>query len=205
MKPFYRIAKTAVYPFFRWLQPVKVIGAENIPDGEGYILCANHTSMTDPFFMVTIFKQQIYFMAKIELFKNPVLRAVLNWAGAFAVDRGKADMSAINHAEGLVNGGQILGIFPEGTRYKEGPPRKAKSGIAYVAIHTKADILPVSIYREGRYSWFKKTTVRIGKLIKYDEIIDKDLSDRGNLKNIVEIVTYSLTELWEMKHENNVS
>ncbi len=200
MKPFYRFAKTVVHPFFRWLQPVKVIGLENIPENSGYILCSNHTSMTDPFFAVTIFKKQIYFMAKIELFKNAILRFVLNAVGAFAVDRGKGDMSAIQKAEFLIKEGKILGIYPEGTRYKEGAPRKAKSGIAYIAMDTKADILPMSIYREGKYNFFKKTTIRIGKLIPYESLISDERTDRGNLKYIVDTVTNAITDLWEMKH-----
>jgi 1-acyl-sn-glycerol-3-phosphate acyltransferase len=200
MKPFYRFAKTVIHPFFRWLQPVKVIGIENIPQKGGYILCANHTSMTDPFFLVTIFKKQINFMAKIELFKIWIIRLVLNAVGAFAVDRGKGDMNAINHAKDLIKQGKILGIFPEGTRYKEGPPRKAKSGVAYISMDTKADILPVSIYREGSYNIFKKTTIRIGELIKYESLIDAGRTDRGNLKHIVDTITDSITKLWEMKH-----
>ncbi len=200
MKPFYRFAKTIIYPFFRLLQPVKVIGTENIPENSGYILCSNHTSMTDPFFAATIFKKQIYFMAKIELFKNSLLRVVLNAAGAFAVDRGKGDMSAINKAETLIKEGKILGIYPEGTRYKEGAPRKAKSGVAYIAMDTKADILPMSIYREGKYSFFKKTTIRIGKLISYDSMVCHERTDRANMKYIVDTVTDAITELWEMKH-----
>lgn len=200
MKPFYRIAKTLVHPFFRWLQPVKVIGIENIPENGAYILCANHTSMSDPFFLVTIFKQQINFMAKIELFKVGILRWVLSAVGAFAVDRGKGDMTAINKAKQLINDGKILGIFPEGTRYKEGAPRKAKSGVAYISMDTKADILPVSIYREGAYSIFKRTTIRIGELIKYETLVSEERTDRGNLKYIVEKITQSITQLWEMKH-----
>lgn len=200
MKPFYRIAKAVVHPFFRWLQPVKVIGTENIPKDGAFILCPNHTSMSDPIFLVTIFKKQIYFMSKAELFRVGILRLVLNAVGAFAVDRGKGDMNAINHAKQLILDGKILGIFPEGTRYKEGAPRKAKSGVAYIAMDTKADILPVSIYREGSYNIFKKTTIRIGELIKYDTLVSEERTDRGNLKYIVDTITDSITKLWEMKH-----
>ena len=200
MQPFYRFARAVIYPFFMWLQPVKVVGKENIPEKDAFILCSNHTSMTDPFFKVAIFKRQVHFMAKAELFKIGLFRLVLNTVGTFAVDRGKGDMGAINQAKKLINEGKILGIYPEGTRYKEGPPRKAKSGVAYIAIDTKADILPVSVYREGKYSFFKKTTIRIGKLIKYEELIDEEATQRANMKKIVDTVTAEITNLWEMKH-----
>ena len=122
--------------------------------------------------------------------------------GAFSVDRGAGDVGAIEHADTIIKRGHIVGIFPEGTRYKTGAPRKAKSGIAYIAMHTKADILPVSIYREGEFNIFRKTTVRCGKVIPFNEIYDETLSDRANLKNIVNRVTDELTALWEMGHEN---
>ena len=200
MSPFYRFAKTVIHPIFKWLLPVRVKNVENIPSEGSYILCSNHTSMTDPFFMVVNFKRQIHFMAKAELFKNIIFKNVLYAAGAFDVNRGKGDMNAIENAEKLIREGKILGIFPEGTRYKTGAPRKAKSGIAYIAMHTHANILPISIYRDGAFSIFKKTTIRIGELIKYDSLVDSSLSDRANMRAIIDKVTESITELWEMKH-----
>ncbi|MBO5873320.1 MAG: 1-acyl-sn-glycerol-3-phosphate acyltransferase [Clostridia bacterium] len=200
MSAFYRFARAVIYPFFIWLLPVKIIGKENIPKDSSYILCSNHTSMSDPFFKVAIFKNQIHFMAKAELFKIPVVKNVLSAAGVFPVDRGKGDMTAIHTAEKILREGKILGIYPEGTRYKTGAPRKAKSGVAYIAMNTKADILPVSVYRNGAFNIFKKTTIRIGSLIKYNELVDKELSERANMKNIVNRVTDEITKLWEMKH-----
>ncbi|MBQ5910491.1 MAG: 1-acyl-sn-glycerol-3-phosphate acyltransferase [Clostridia bacterium] len=181
-------------------QPVKVIGKENIPQKDAFILCCNHTSMTDPFFKVAFFNRQIHFMAKAELFKVGLFRVVLNALGAFAVNRGKGDMTAINKAEQLINDGKILGIYPEGTRHPSGPPHKAKSGVAYIAMDTKANILPVSIYREGKYNFFKKTTIRIGKLMEYNTLVNDELTPRANMKNIVDTVTNEITKLWEMKH-----
>ncbi len=202
MKPFYKFARGLVYPVFKWLLPVRFVGFDEAEIKGGYLLCANHTSMTDPFFMAMPFKRQIHFMAKIELFKIPVIKQIATAAGAFAVDRGTGDVSAIEHADGIIERGHIVGIFPEGTRYKTGAPRKAKSGIAYIALHTKADILPVSIYRDGKFSIFKKTTVRCGKVIPFGELYDETASDRANIKNIVNRVTKEITALWEMGHEH---
>lgn len=202
MKPFYKFAKVVIHPVFRWLLPVKFIGFEKIDKEGGYIVCANHTSMSDPFFLISIFKRQINFMAKGELFKIPVVRGVLRACGVFAVERGSGDMSAIHTAEKIVEEGHILGIFPEGTRHKTGAPHKAKSGIAYVALETKADILPVSIYREGKFNIFRKTTIRCGDIIPYSDLVNPNESDRSNIKKIVGRVTNEITELWEMGHEN---
>ena len=108
--------------------------------------------------------------------------------------------AVINKAKEIVRSGNILGIYPEGTRHPSGPPHKAKSGIAYIALDTKSNILPVCIYREGKYSWFKKTTIRIGKVLEYNELVNEELTPRANIKNIVDTVTKEITQLWEMKH-----
>ncbi len=200
MKPFYKFARCVVYPIFKWLLPVSFIGFDKIDKKGGYIVCANHTSMSDPFFLVAVFERQLHFMAKAELFRIPVVSQVLSAAGVFAVERNKGDLSAISHAEELIVNGHILGIFPEGTRYKTGGPRKAKSGIAYIAMHTKSDILPISFYREGKFNIFKKTTVRCGEIIRYEDMVDENDTDRSNLKRIANRVTDEITKLWEMKH-----
>lgn len=202
MKSFYKFARILVYPIFKWLLPVRFVGFDETEKKGGYIMCANHTSMTDPFFMGVAFKRQIHFMAKIELFRIPIIKSIAKAGGAFSVDRGAGDVGAIEHADNIIKRGHIVGIFPEGTRYKTGAPRKAKSGIAYIAMHTKADILPVSIYREGGFNLFRKTTVRCGEVIPFGELYDESLTDRANLKKIVNRVTDELTALWEMGHEN---
>ena len=166
---------------------------------KGFILASNHTSFTDPVFIAVNCKRQVFFMAKIELFKFPLFAWFFTKIGVFAVDRGKGDTTAINKAKQLVNEGRVLGIFPEGTRYLSGAPRRAKSGIAYVAMDTKSDILPVSVYREGSCKLFSKTTLRFGELIPFESMIKEDATDRANIRNITTLVTEKITELWEMK------
>lgn len=187
-------------PFIRLFFPVKVYGRENIPKDGAFILCCNHVSNVDPFHLGIICKRQVYFMAKIELFRIPVLRSIVRKVGAFAVDRGKGDTSAIEHAEDLIRQGHIMGIFPEGTRYKTGAPRKAKSGIAYIAMATQADILPASLHRTNGWLFFRKTTLRFGERIPYSELVVEGDSDRANMRRITERVTAEITKLWEMGH-----
>ena len=200
MKPFYKLLVTVIGPVFKLLFRIKAVGCENIPMDKGFILAANHTSLTDPIFLAIKCKRQIYFMAKAELFKFRPFGWLIKKLGVFAVDRGKGDKGAITTAQNLVKEGKTLGIFPEGTRYLTGAPRKAKSGIAYIAMDTKSDILPVSIYREGTIRLFSKTTIRFGELIPFDSMILEDATDRGNIRNITTTVTEKITELWEMKH-----
>jgi len=200
MNLFYRIARGIIYPFVRFLFNIKVIGLENFPLDRPFILAPNHISLSDPIFLAVICKKQIHFMSKMELFKIPVLKQIITWAGAFAVDRGKGDVGALNHARSLIAKKKVLGIFPEGKRYKTGAPRMAKSGVAHIALDMKADILPVSLYREGKFCIFKKTTIRFGKILTYNELVDENATHRANLKNITHTLTEKITELWEMKH-----
>ena len=164
MSCFYRfirgVAKVVLTPLFR----VKIIGLENVPQNGGVILCANHTSLTDPIFLTINIKRQIHFMGKAELFGNFFTKWFFNKLGAFAVKRGKGDTGAIKTGEDVIKNGGMMGIFPEGTRYLEGAPRKAKAGVAMIAASTKADILPVSIFREGKIHLFSKTTIRLARL-----------------------------------------
>lgn len=200
MNAFYRIARGIVYLPVRLIFNIKAKGLENFPMGKPFILAPNHTSLTDPVLLAVLCKKQLHFMAKIEVFSMPVIKHIAKWAGAFSVDRGKGDVGAINHANELIKQNKILGIFPEGKRYCEGAPRMAKSGVAHVVLDTKADILPVSIYREGKVRIFRKTTIRFGELLTYNELVDDTKTYRQNIKNITHTLTDKITKLWEMKH-----
>lgn len=199
MKPFYKVLVTLIGPVFKLLFRIKAVGHENIPADRGFILAANHTSLTDPIFLAIKCKRQIFFMAKAELFKFSPFGWLIKKLGVFPVDRGKGDTGAITTAQNLVKEGKVLGIFPEGTRYLTGAPRKAKSGVAYIAMDTKSDILPVSIYREGKIRLFSKTVIRFGEPIPFDSMVQEEATQRANIRNITTIVTEKITELWEMK------
>ena len=200
MEPFYKVMVKIVKVVANLLFRIKVVGVENIPCDKGFIMASNHTSMTDPVFIAINCKRQIYFMGKAELFKFPLFAWFFKKVGVFAVDRGKGDKTAINTAENLVKENRILGIFPEGTRYLTGAPRKAKSGIAYIAMDAKSDILPVSIYRDGKLKLFGKTTVRFGNLIPYSSMMQEEMTTREKMRSITTRVTDEITRLWEMKH-----
>ena len=145
-------------------------GIENIPEGGGYLACANHRTMIDPFFFVNKVKPQMSFMAKQELFENKITNAIFRGLGAFPVNRGKGDTGAIDTAVNILEEGGILGIFPEGTRSKSGIPLRPKSGAALVAIRTKSDILPIGISFDNPLRFRSKVTIRFGKVIRFEEL-----------------------------------
>ncbi|HOM01762.1 MAG TPA: lysophospholipid acyltransferase family protein [Acetivibrio sp.] len=151
---------------------MRIIGIENVPEEGSVLLCANHIAELDMFFIGYRLKRLVRYMAKEELFKIPLLSSFIRRLGAFPVKRGKGDVGAIKTALKLLEEGQIVGIFPEGTRLKnkKGKAIKAKPGAALLAQKSGAPILPVAI--SGRYRLFSKIKIVFGKPFTLD--LDKD-------------------------------
>lgn len=126
----------------------KVKGRENIPEG-GCVVCPNHVQLSDPPFAAVALghKIPIRLMAKKELFEKRWLAWLISALGAFPVDRGGADITAIKTALGCVKAGCKLIIFPQGTR--NAAEGETKKGAAMLAVKTRAPILPVYI-SEGK-------------------------------------------------------
>ncbi|WP_101909555.1 lysophospholipid acyltransferase family protein [Marasmitruncus massiliensis] len=165
----YKAGRSLCMILLRILFSVKIEGKENIP-GTGYILVANHRTNFDPLFVVTGIRAQVCFMAKVELFQNPLLGWLLKHLGAFPVERGKGDTGAIDWAVDLIRGGKVLGMFPEGTRSLTGAPQRPKSGAALIAMQTGADLLPCAVCYGEKLGFRTKVTVRYGKLIRGEEL-----------------------------------
>lgn len=173
-KKFYKIVIAIIKPFVKFFYPFEVRGLEKIKNANGnYIICCNHLSNIDVAFLMITHKKPIYFMAKQELFENKILGWLFKKMGAFAVKRGKGDKSALINSENIINSGNILGIFIEGTRSKTGDFLRPKSGATLIASKTNSDILPVCITGSGennKVKLFKKTIVSYGDFILNNEI-----------------------------------
>ena len=157
----YTIIAVIVIAIFRALHLVKVVGRENVPTDRGYMVCANHSSLSDPIYLVTAvgIKPKVRFMAKKEIFKNKLLGALFRYLGAFPVDRKGADVSAIKEALKTVRAGGRLAIFPQGTRHSVDGDVKAGAGM--LALRTGCDVLPIYIPEK---KWrFGRLKIVIGK------------------------------------------
>jgi len=176
MQWFYKLAKAVVWFLFTIWFDIEYHNIENIPkDRGGYITACNHTSYLDPLMIAFKQKPWIRYMAKGELYKLTGLVWLFKWLGTIPVDRGNADMSAIDRCVGAIKDGYVLGIFPEGTRYPQNEPGRPKSGMALIAKTTKADILPCAIRYERPLKFKSKVAVMYGKLIPYAELgLDED-------------------------------
>lgn len=172
---FYYIAKYIVLAVIKVIYRVQVEGIENIPKKGPVIICPNHISFLDPPIVGALLNRRIYFMAKAELFKNVIFGYILRKGlGAFPVKRGTSDLSAIKTALNHLKNGQAIGIFPEGTRSKNGMLQKAEPGVSMLAVRSHAAVIPVGI--KSNYRLFSKVIIRIGKPINLDKYLNSKLS-----------------------------
>ena len=176
---------------------LEVEGLENLDREDGFIIAANHSIIFDPIFIQTVCKDKLFhFVAKYEVFKNPIVRKVLTSCNAFPIVRGKGDMQAINYASDLIKKGKVLCIFPEGTRSKDGYPKKAKSGVGFIARNAQCDVIPVAICIEERGKFGSKVFVKFGEAIKYDEMnFTPDGGTKEN-KEVANMVMDNIVLLW---------
>ncbi len=198
----YNFIKFVFRPLIKLLYKIEFKGLDNVPkDKSNYIVAINHTCAFDPVFVACPKNiPPLHFMAKAELFKNPIVAWFITHMYGFPVRRGKGDISAIEYGEKIINEGHVMAICPEGKRIKDknGVPQKAKAGVAVIAKATGADILPVAIYCDGKIKAGKKVIVSYGKIIKNDELgLSGDDIGAHVIKNAANMVMDNIISLWE--------
>ena len=194
------IAAIVVHLFFR----IQVIGRENIPDTGGFISSGNHRSLWDVVVLAVAMKnRQLRFLAKEELFKFKPIGYLFEKVGAYPVNRGHGDFAALDASADIIKSGQIVNIFPEGTRSLSGVPLKPKSGVGLVAFEARSDVLPFCIYLEGQYRFMKKITIRFGEIIKYDSfhVANTEKLSSKERKRISREIMDAIISLLEKGHE----
>ena len=180
---------------------VTSFGEENIPQKGAFILAANHISALDPVMIISHCPRTLHFMAKDELFKNPVFASFLKKMNVFPVKRQTSDKRALEFAKRIISSGWVLGIFPEGSRIKDASPKRAKNGVSYLAAKTKADVLPVSIYKApGVRKLRPQITIRFGKLIKNSELGFSEEYSQQKIRESSEKIMSAITALWALRH-----
>lgn len=141
----YYICRQASRIGFRLFGTWRIQGRENIPASGPGIVISNHTSYLDPPLMGSAIRRPIAYMAKSELFEQPVTRWLYPRLMAFPVRTGTADREAIRRALSLLNSGWLVGLFPEGHRSEDGALRSFQGGLSLIALRSGAPIIPCGI------------------------------------------------------------
>lgn len=176
--PLYRYGLAVVRPLMRFLFPMTFHNLENMQQDAPAIIISNHTSMLDPVALaMTNYRYHIRFMGKKELMKSPLIRWFFKWLDMIPVDRHNTDMAAIRACMKVLASGEVLGVFPEGTRHKEGVMEELESGIALIALRSKAPLLPVYLTDKPRL--FRRIHVYCGTVIPVSHIAKEGVNKQS--------------------------
>src|SRR5690606_34937430 len=141
----YRMFRFGFRLLFRLVYRWEIRGAEHVPSEGAVVVCCNHINNLDPPLLGSALERPIRFMAKEELFKIPVLSFLIRRFGAFPVNRGAADKRAVKQALTFLKQGEVLGVFPEGTRSRTGELGAGHTGAAFIALKGKAQVVPAAV------------------------------------------------------------
>jgi 1-acyl-sn-glycerol-3-phosphate acyltransferase len=168
----YWLVRAILQPFFHLYFRLSRIGREHVPQSGPVIYASNHRSFLDPFVIGTIARRPIYYVAKKELFANRFVGWLLNALGAFPVNRGASDKEMLDTAKAILERGDSILMFPEGTRIRPGSLGKPKRGAGRLVLETGAPVVPVAVIgtenvRKGFFFRPHKVRIRIGPPITF--------------------------------------
>lgn len=199
----YRILKILIGLVFKLFYPLKVKGLENLPQEGAVILVANHSSYFDPLYLGLAIPRRINWMVLRPYYDLWWLRWFFKATACFPVNIGKTNVEAIKHALLILKQGEVLGIFPEGGRSKDGRLKKGELGVALFALKSGASVLPVAI--EGAFEAYPPgailpkphpINVSFGHLLSFDRL-NKGRIDEKTLRITTEHIMKSIERLIE--------
>ena len=171
----YGIVRVLFQPFFHIYLRYARIGLEHIPKRGPVIIAANHRSFLDPFVIATMARRPMYYVAKKEIFDIPVVGWLISMLGAFPVDRGAGDADMIATAKAILARGDIVLMFPEGTRTRPGSLGQPKRGVGRLALETGVPVVPLAIIgteavRRGVLLRPHKVRLRAGPPLRFPQV-----------------------------------
>ena len=140
---------------------MRVWGRERVPLTGPVVLASNHQSFYDIFVLGSAMRRPIFYMAKTELFENPIVDRIITHAGAFPVRRGEVDRGALESAKEVLARGDVLGIFIDGTRHHADAVGEVRAGAAMIAAQAGAPVVPVYIHGTDKVVDAPRTPVSV--------------------------------------------
>ncbi|MGW4032096.1 lysophospholipid acyltransferase family protein [Streptomyces sp. NPDC004838] len=206
---FYYVLKYVVLgPLLRLLFRPRIEGLEHLPEDGAAIVAGNHLSFSDHFLMPAIIKRRITFLAKAEYFTGPGLKgrltaAFFRSAGQIPVDRSGKDagQAAIREGLGVLGKGELLGIYPEGTRSHDGRLYKGKVGVAVMALKAGVPVIPCAmvgtfeIQPPGQVlPRIKRVSVRFGEPLDFSRYAGLE-NQKAAIRAVTDEIMYAILEL----------
>ncbi|MFD4762207.1 lysophospholipid acyltransferase family protein [Streptomyces sp. NPDC058439] len=206
---FYYVLKYAIIgPLLRLFFRPRIEGPENIPEHGAAIVAGNHLSFSDHFLMPAILKRRITFLAKAEYFTGPGVKGRLTAAffhsiGQIPVDRSGKDagQAAIREGLGVLGRGELLGIYPEGTRSHDGRLYKGKVGVAVMAIRAQVPVVPCAmvgtfeIQPPGQVvPRIKRVTIRFGEPLDFSRYAGLE-NQKAAIRAVTDEIMYAILTL----------
>jgi 1-acyl-sn-glycerol-3-phosphate acyltransferase len=186
----YSVGRLTVAPALRVLWRPKVTGQDHVPATGGAILAANHLSFADQLFVPAVLARKVYYLAKAEYFRAPGPAGTLGGAlaralGQIPIDRsgGRASVAALDATLPVLRAGDLVGIFPEGSRSPDGRLYRGRTGVAKLALDAGVPLIPVGIVGTDRVQPIgarlprpgHPVEIRIGKPLDLSPWQDRDL------------------------------
>ncbi len=181
---------------------IKVNGRENLPAQGAMLLAVNHFSWADPIVVGAVLQRPAFYLAKERLFRNPIVRNLLEGMGQIKVDRVAGDNEdALADALDCLEKGLIIGVFPEGTRSRVGEVKRGKTGIARLAARSDVPVIPIAITTDtfwpkekGGPNWRESVYVNVGAPMRFD-LKPADAADKQRMRDVTDDIMERIREL----------
>jgi 1-acyl-sn-glycerol-3-phosphate acyltransferase len=205
----YSFARTVLNPLRKFFYRIDVDGLENVPVTGPAIMCPNHVSFLDSPFLMLVLPRRITYVGKAEYMDDWKTKYLFPAVGMIPIDRsgGNASERALNAATRVLERGELFGIFPEGTRSRDGILHKGHTGPARLAFRTGAPIVPVGVVGTERIQppdaklprAFMSCAIRFGRPIAAGKYGSGE-GDRLALRQVIDEVMYEIRELTDQQY-----
>jgi 1-acyl-sn-glycerol-3-phosphate acyltransferase len=170
----YELVRALLTPYLLIVHRARAIDIENVPPAGPVIVAPNHFSFLDHFFVAVFLRRKVNFMAKSQLFKRP-MQFIYTHGGVFPVRRGYRDEEAFITAHKVLNRGDLVLMYPEGGRSRDGKLGEPKRGLGRLALESGAPVVPTAIVgtqkaRNWKRLSFPKVTVLYGEPVRFEKI-----------------------------------